>query len=51
MATKLGNDENVNTSESMAALRHDSVSAHKHHNETSSISETSKHKALGIVKK
>ena len=51
MATKLGNDDSVNMSESMAALRHNSVAAHKHYNKTSGISETSEHKALGIIKK
>ena len=51
VATKLGNDSSVNTSESMAALRHNSVAARKHYNKTSGISETCKHKALGIIKK
>ena len=51
MATKLGDDDSANTSESMAALRHASASAHKHHNETSGVSETSKYKALGVTKK
>ena len=52
MATKLGNDTSVNISESMAAaLRHNSVAAHKHHNKTSGISETCKYKVLGLIKK
>ena len=51
MATKLGNDDSVNITESMAALRNNSVSAHKHCNKTSGISETSKYKALGLIKK
>ena len=51
MGVKLGNDASVNTSEAMAALRHKSVAAHKHYNKTSGISETNRHKALGIIKK
>ena len=50
MATKLGNDDSVNITEAMAALRHKSVAAHKHYNKTSGISETNRHKALGIIK-
>ena len=50
VATKLGNDDSVNVTEAMAALRHKSVAAHKHYNKTSGISETNRHKALGIIK-
>ena len=41
----------VNIAEAMAALRHRSVSAHKHYNRTSGISETNRFKALGVTKK
>ena len=51
VATKLGDDDGASTPESIAALRHTSASAHKHHNETSGVSETSKYKALGVTKK
>ena len=51
MATKLGNDASMNISDSMAALRHNSVAAHKHYNKTSGISETCKYKALGLIEK
>ena len=51
MATKLGNGASVNISESMAALRHNSVAAYKHCNKTSGISETCKYEALGTIKK
>ena len=50
MATKLGNDDSINITEAMAALRHKSVAAHKHYNKTSGISETNRYKALGIIK-
>ena len=50
MATKLGNDASVNLTENMASLRHESASAHKSHNRKSGISETNKHKVLGIIK-
>ena len=51
MVTKLSNDDSVNITEVMAALRHRSTSAHKHCNKTSGASETNRHKALGIIKK
>ena len=51
LAAKLGNDGSVSVTEAMAALRHRSVSAHKHCNRTSGISETNRFKALGIIKK
>ena len=47
----VGNDDSANASKSIAASRHNCASAHKHCDETSSISETSKHKALGLIKK
>ena len=47
----IGNDASVNISESMAALRLNSVAAHKHYNKTSGISETCEYKALGLIKK
>ena len=51
MATKLGNNASVNISDSMAALRHNSVAAYKHYNKTSEISETCKYKVLDLIKK
>ena len=51
MAMKLGNNANANISESIAALRYNSVAAHKHCNKTSGISKTCKYKALGLIKK
>ena len=51
IATKLGNDTSVNIPESMVALGHNYVAAHKHYNKTSRISETYKYKALSLIKK
>ena len=51
MATKLGNDDSVNITESIAALWHRSTAIYKHYNKTSSASECNKYKALGIIKK
>ena len=51
MGTKLENDASVSMPEAMAALRHESVAAHKCFNKTSCISETNRCKALGIIKK
>ena len=51
MAAKLGNDASIHISEAMVALRHESVAAHKHRNQTSGISETNRCKALGIIEK
>ena len=51
MCTKLGNDDNADMTEAIAALRHRSAATYKHCNKTSSISECNRYKALGIIKK
>ena len=51
MGTKLINYSSVNISEVMDALHHKYTASHKHFNETCGISETNRHKELGIIKK
>ena len=51
MATKLGNDDSVSIAEAIASLCHEPAATHKHRNKTSSTSDTSRRKALGVIKK
>ena len=51
MCTKLNNDDSVDITEAMAALRHRSAATHKHCNKTSGISECNRYKVLGVIKK
>ena len=51
IAIKLGNNDSVSITESIATLWHRSAAAHKYYNKTSSASKCNKYKALGILKK
>lgn len=50
MDTKLANDASVSIKESIAALQHNSVSAHCTYIERSAKSELNKYRALGLLR-